>query len=379
MMTVTPDSKNDDGNDDQVPRHQEKKQIEHQEKDKHPFSTVKNGGLIDSALNTQNLAKNLSAIASTQRITMPESVLKASQVTSMLAEQNKHVLEAIKPIIESKAMLQNLITPINSDILKSFGTVMPKLDVLSGILTKSAYFGLGEELTTITQQYAVQQAEWLKGIVPFIDQLKSSYYPSNLQAIPDLDLNDVDKVVMLDGIALYEVPRTPIAAKLIKAPSNSTRRTIIGRKWREIAVDCRNILQSCKSSELSLAAKFADDAIQALETGNVASAQALTGSLIDTILRKYLPNTRPLILPSGKNKNTDHYLEFSVNKYIALAPIWQAYHSYKPDRKDTIPWTFNRHATAHIVSRRQDSRRNTVQGLMLLCGMLKFIDDAVLR
>jgi hypothetical protein len=93
------------------------------------------------------------------------------------------------------------------------------------------------------------------------------------------------------------------------------------------------------------------------------------------LLRRYLSKTKPLILPGRKTKNADAYLDFSVRKYIALAPIWQAYQNYNLDNGDRVPRTFNRHATAHTVGSQQYSRRNAVQGLMLVCGLLKFIDE----
>jgi hypothetical protein len=39
--------------------------------------------------------------------------------------------------------------------------------------------------------------------------------------------------------------------------------------------------------------RFAVDAVDALEAGNASSAQSLVSSLLDTILRKYLPKTKP--------------------------------------------------------------------------------------
>jgi hypothetical protein len=104
--------------------------------------------------------------------------------------------------------------------------------------------------------------------------------------------------------------------------------------------------------------RFATDAIDALEGGNATSAQSLAGSLVDTLLRRYLPKTKPLILPGRKTKNADAYLDFSVRKYIVLAPIWQAYQSYYPttaigcrERSTAMP--------QHIRSARSTTRDET--------------------
>lgn len=241
-------------------------------------------------------------------------------------------------------------------------------------LTKNVDFGFSNQLAKVAQQYATQQSRWLDAIAPALANIKTTFYPSNLRNIERLDLSDIEQVVMLDGVALYEVPGAELADKLIRATSSAARREILGRKWKEIATDCRAALVPCQSAEVAPLITYALDALDALETSNSHAAQSLAGSLIDTILRKYLPRTKPLIVP-GKKTKTDAYLDFSVRQYIALAPIWQTYQHYFPDDGDPIPRTFNRHATAHTVSRQQYSRRNAVQGLMLVCGLLRFLDE----
>jgi len=63
-------------------------------------------------------------------------------------------------------------------------------------------------------------------------------------------------------------------------------------------------------------------------------------------------------LLSRKKTKPDEYDNMVVRESIALAPIWQAYQSFYPSRKDLVPRTFNRHATFCTTSaRHRGSRR----------------------
>lgn len=374
-MTTTVSNPDDgDTGDELTPEQRERlqRQLQGIYKDLMPKLDIKVPELI---LGTSAISKIAADVAKLGRVSMPDSLLKSIGMASVFAEQNARLVDQMKPILDSLTGWQKQITPITSDFAKLIGATQPKLNVLGDQLTKGAYFGWNDQLAKIAGLYAAQQANWLRSITPALDSLRVNFFPANLQGIENLGLEDIEQVVMLDGIGLYEVPRAEIAERLVRAPNSSARRDILGRKWREIVADCRTTLESCESAEVMQMVRFAMDAIDALEGGNATSAQSLTGSLVDTLLRRYLPKTKPLILPGRKTKSADAYLDFSVRKYIALAPIWQAYQSYYPDNGDRVPRTFNRHATAHTVGSQQYSRRNAVQGLMLVCGLLKFIDE----
>jgi hypothetical protein len=335
-----------------------------------PNTVINNSAITKTAFNMANIVPTY----------FPKSIWENTGIATIAAQQNASLVQTMKPVIDSLSSgITARFASINSDLLKNIGLSQPNLNFLSKSLTDNAFFGWSDQLAKITKQYAVQQADWLKDIVSNISRLKSDFYPSNLRDIDGLSLEDVQQVVMLDGITLYEVPRAEIAEKLIRATSSADRRTIIGRKWREITSDCQTVLRSCNTAELIPMVTFASACINALEAGNTASAQSLSASIIDTLLNQYLHEIKPLLVPSKNNRNAKKYSNFSVRKYIALAPIWQTYQHYYPSNGDKIPRTFNRHATAHTVSRQQYSRRNAIQGLMLVCGLLAFIDKFVLR
>jgi hypothetical protein len=269
---------------------------------------------------------------------------------------------------------------INSDIFNTIALQQSNLNRIASQLTKNIDFGLSETINKFASQLAAQQASWLKAIGPSLVNLKAAFYPANLHDIEDLKFEQVQEVVMVDGIPLFGVPRTSTAEALIRAESVSKRRDILGRRWKTISADCRTVATACTTSDVAPYVPFAISALDALDAGHTEAAQALGGSLIDAILSAYFRKDRYKFTPDRKGKRTkDAYDEFSIRQYIAFAPMWQTYQKFFVEDGDAVPNTFSRNATAHTVSRRQYNRRNAVQGLMVACSLLCHLDEEAAR
>lgn len=264
---------------------------------------------------------------------------------------------------------------INSDIYKLKGVGQGNLTAINSVLAKNADFGFSKATSSLIGQFAKQQSSWLKSIAPAIASFKFNIYPSNLRDIEGLRLEHVEELVMIDGIALYGVPRSETAERLIMAESAAARREILGRRWKTISADCRTALEGCTSSSMTGHVAFAEAALDALDVGNSYAAQALAASVLDTVVNGYFGARRKKLTPSKKNTTPDEYDEFTVREFIAFAPMWQAYQQFYPERGDRIPTVFNRHASVHGVSNRQYSRRNAVQALLFVCSLLLFLDE----
>lgn len=210
-------------------------------------------------------------------VKLPESALKSISVASSLAAQDAWKQFGV----------------INSDIFRMHAANQTQFAKLSTQLTKNLDFGFSESLSKITQQVAAQQASWLRTLGPTLQKLEASFYPPNLRAIEGMYFEDVEKVVMADGIALYGVPRTAIAEALIRADSAAKRREIVGSRWKAISADCRVAVLACQSDPIAPYVPFAVAALDALDGGDTAAAQALVGSLIDSLLTAYLAWTGP--------------------------------------------------------------------------------------
>ncbi|MEJ5943849.1 hypothetical protein WDZ17_00885 [Pseudokineococcus basanitobsidens] len=231
-------------------------------------------------------------------------------------------------------------------------------------------------LTRISEAFAEQQSAIIENLAPALATLRGGFYPPNLRAIDDLDFKDVQSVVMIDGIALYGLPRSTTAEVLIRAGSRSKRRNILGRRWKTIIGDCREVVRGCSSEVVAPYVPFALAAVDALDAGHTAAAQALAGSLVDTVVSNYFGNARTKYTPHPQGKRTtDAYDEFTVREYIAFAPMWQTYQQFYVKDGGKVPGTFSRHATAHAVSVRQYSKRNAVQAIMFACSLLYRLDE----
>lgn len=120
--------------------------------------------------------------------------------------------------------------------------------------------------------------------------------------------------------------------------------------------------------------------LDALEGGHKEAAQALTGSLLDSMVNTYFGADRNLYTPDKRGRRTNAACdEFTAHEYSALAPIWQAWQKLFPDEGLPVPHTFSRNATAHTVSTKQYTRRNAVQSLMIVSSLIYFFDREARR
>lgn len=320
---------------------------------------------------TPEQAANLRRVIS--NIPMPEIMLPESVRRSIADAQRALSSQNLKPLHEAQAVWRKqLSTSITSDTLKSF-------EQISEQLNKHIDFnGIAQSLETVAKintTFAAQQTTLFKNLNSAIEAMRAGFYPSNLQSIEGLDFEDVDAVVMADGIPLYGLPRTATAEALIRAENTSKRRDILDWRWETISADCREIVLSCSSKSVAPYAPFALAALDALDAGHTDAAQALAGSLVDTIVTGHFGSDRYKYTPNKKTKTTDAYDKFTVREYIAFAPMWQTYQPFFVSNGDKVPIQFSRHATAHAVSKHQYNRPNAVQALMFVCSLLYRISE----
>jgi hypothetical protein len=308
---------------------------------------------------------------------LPESTLKRF---SALAAQQSRILDSLKPMLDMQSAWRKQFDLTNNDFFKTHATTQAQFAKLGANLTKTIDFGVSDSVAKIAQQFTAQQSSWLKMLGPTLERLRDSFYPPNLRCIEDLEFEDVEKVVMADSIALYGVPRAAIAEALIRADDAAKRREILGRRWKAISADCREAVEGFESEAVAPFAPFALAALDALDGGHTAAAQALAGSLIDSLLTAYFGKDRNQYTPDKKGKRTTKaYEEFTVRQFVAFAPMWQTYQQFWVGEGDTVPTTFSRNATAHAVNQRQFNRRNTVQALLFATSLLYFFDEQAAR
>lgn len=308
---------------------------------------------------------------------LPESTIKS---ISGMAGYRLKMMASFRPLFRAQDVWAKQFAVLNSDALRIAGLGQSNLNLFAGALGKNVDFGISDSMAKLAQQFAAQQTAWLKTLEPLLASANWTFYPPNLDEIEGLSIEQVEAVALADGIPLYGVPRTSIAEALVTAESTAKRREILGRRSKAITEDCRTILGGCNHEAVARHTPFAMAALDALEAGHAEAAQALTCSVVDSLITVYLGKDKHRYRPDKKGRRTsDELKDFTLRQFLAFAPMWQAYQQFWVDEGDTVPTTFSRNATAHTVSRRQFTKRNAVQGTMFAVSLIYFLDGEAKR
>jgi hypothetical protein len=321
-----------------------------------------------------NIQSNLGSIQAqiAANLSLPASTLASiGAVASIVRSQQSSIFGIASAASNLQSSLSRSAAQADLGILNLQKLVMPSLD--AQIKTLVGGLDLRGFSTAIqgVAELAARQSAFISNMAPSIAVAYANLYPKNLRSINGIRMTRVDAVVMQDGLPLYGIPRASTSAELLSAHQYRDRRDIIGRKWRSIAVDCRELLHESASEETATYALFANEALDALESGHTRAAQALAGTLIDSFLTDYFGEHRRSFTPDRRGKRTTTaYDELEIKQFIAFAPIWRSYQQFIPSEGAVVPRTFSRHATAHTISAQQFSRRNAVQGVMLATSLI---------
>jgi hypothetical protein len=176
-----------------------------------------------------------------------------------------------------------------------------------------------------------------------------------------------------EAIPLYLVPRTSIAKAILNGKDRESRRNVLNRRFYDILDDCDALLDRCVTPRTRAIVPFARDAIRAARDGHHSAAQALAANVLDSTLRLSFDKKTRAHLTSHKETPTARDLEISIRQAWVFIPVWRVHETFQTHMGDSIPSAFSRHASAHAVSRRQFSKRNTAQGIMVLTSLIGFL------
>lgn len=311
-------------------------------------------------------------------------IAKADAIASAALRNIKMPSQSvIRSLMESQKTWQRQSVVINSDALRVVTQMQDQMRILTANLTKNIDFGLGKAAADLAKSFTAQQTALWKSLEPSLRQITRAFYPPNLRDIDHLDFDEVRAVVLLDGIALYGVPRASIAQSILNADTAAKKRAVLGRKRPEIAADCRSAAASVTSTRLAPYARMLAVSLDALDADQFAASQALTSNVFDSLIFERWGEKKQTewakFLPDRNGKRTDG-VEMALHDYLATAPIKQAFQHFDRAAKATTPRdTYSRHATAHTVSGRQYSRRNAVQAAMAVASLLLFLEERETR
>lgn len=219
-------------------------------------------------------------------------------------------------------------------------------------------------------------AQQLSGLSATIQELQRAYieaFPPNLRGIPGLSISRLCDFLAEEGIALYIVPRQSIADAFLTAPDHATVRALLSSRAKFIIADCRQAWEDHRTQHTSQWIAFLDHGVGAYEAGHTKAAQALFAVVLDSMTFALPTQDRRRVTkhPNGQT-DYDHLLESEENLATAMIAIslWHVHEQNWAADGHPVPAEFNRHATLHRVSKRQYSKRNAIQSLMLATSLL---------
>lgn len=197
--------------------------------------------------------------------------------------------------------------------------------------------------------------------------------PENLRTIPNLSLARLCDFMAEEGVSLYAVPRTSIAEAFLAAPDHAAVRALLSSRATSILKDCRSAWEEASDAPATQEwIRLLDSAASAYEAGHSEAAQALIGVVLDSIMFA-LPGDQRRRRTKHAFGDTDykHLLdEDDIATALVAIPLWKAYAENWAAHGHPVPAEFNRHATLHRASKRQYSKRNAIQSLMLATSLV---------
>lgn len=209
------------------------------------------------------------------------------------------------------------------------------------------------------------------------DWLHQVLLPPNLRGVKGIDAVTVLDFVKDEGIPLYLVPRRSIAVSLLRAKDSGARRAILGRRSAEILSDCEAMLRTPNLTLLQSEIGFALEAIAAAQDGHHSAAQALASNTLDSMLRTLFrtDKARKKVTLHRRGDTGEHLDDLDVQAACALTPVWISYEEFWESQGHPVPRKFSRHGSTHRVSSRQFSKRNAVQGIMLVASLAGWANE----
>lgn len=280
-------------------------------------------------------------------------------VTAISEPLTKTMEDALKSITEG------IVPKIELPTLRlDYETLFPDFADLS----KKAASALLPSVEAFHELQRDQFADVISKVRTAVDSLLPPNWRGGDVQIPE----DLEALLLDEGLPLAWVPPQPVLIKIFAAGSAGDRRRIVGSSWRSIATACLSELEGIENADLVEYAEFAVEAAESLRDGRTRASQALSANLLDSVLRRsFSKESRKALTGQADRPNIDVY---PMRLAVVIGGIWGSHGEYRPLRGDAIPRRYSRHASAHGVSRRQYSRVNAVIALMHVVGLLKVME-----
>lgn len=314
----------------------------------------------------QDLAKSLS---SSIQASSGSTVHAVNQLFRQIDDSYFSLIESYQNAISvNKVQFKSLLPSLSNLIFPSLNLPLPDIGA------SSVFSQLAMSQSAILDQ--VRHLLKLGIKLPDYSQLAWRSLPLNLRLCRgELNLDEIICFLQHEGIPLYLVPRKRIVTRLVRAENTAMRRQVLSSCHNQIVEDCASVIETISKNWAGDELAFVDDAIGAMRAGFTQSAQAMLTSVLDTLIRRFVPdpNVRRSLTNRQNGANApDLFNDLNLRQELVWLPIWNAHQAFWIDKGDRIPRVYSRHASVHGVSKRQFSKRNCVQVLMLVTSLVGY-------
>ena len=314
----------------------------------------------------QDLAKSL---PSSIQASSESTVHAVNQLFRQIDDSYFSLIESYQNAISvNKVQFKSLLPSVSNLIFPSLNLPLPDIGA------SSVFSQLAMSQSAILDQ--VRHLLKLGIKLPDYSQLAWRSLPLNLRLCRgELNLDEIICFLQHEGIPLYLVPRKRIVTRLVRAENTAMRRQVLSSCHNQIVEDCASVIEAISKNWAGDELAFVDDAIGAMRAGFTQSAQAMLTSVLDTLIRRFVPdpNVRRSLTNRQNGANApDLFNDLNLRQELVWLPIWNAHQAFWIDKGDRIPRVYSRHASVHGVSKRQFSKRNCVQVLMLVTSLVGY-------
>jgi hypothetical protein len=232
-------------------------------------------------------------------------------------------------------------------------------------------------LGPVLEQWRARQAQWGPVLAELARRVAEEWreaMPPNWAELEPGELEAVIERVRVTGFCLVWLPRAEIVRDVLAVDACATGRVLLARR-EEVLDDAEAELADCSQAELELEREAAGDAIEALRSGRWRPAQALAASVFTSAAHVFfgIGKTRKIRKLMAEAEPMDARLAEVRLETIYLAGT-AALAGFRPELARPRHASFNRHNTAHRITREQWTEENALSALMLAVALLRELD-----
>jgi hypothetical protein len=194
--------------------------------------------------------------------------------------------------------------------------------------------------------------------------------PSNWTDFDAEDLTATIERVRATGYTLVWVPRAEIVREVLAVDESETAAVLLARR-DDVLDDAALCLSEVTARDLVVIREGIEEAIEALRQGLVLAAQALGAVAFTSEIHELFGMSTKASRKRMLEKDPEDVPLGQLRLRTIFVASAKALDEFRPDRAVPVRHEFNRHNSAHRLTREQWSEANALSGIMLATSLLR--------